>query len=797
MSALPGAIVYHRSAVLLDLLFSAYTTLGSVVFLILDGIGAKRSGKSRNWLKILNVLVPLVLVVVFFLIYKNMNPLFEKFTEDISLDFISMEWVWFTLGGLLLIYSLFRNRRISRIDNWNQNRPIEIDQVGLSGPRWNEFMGFSILFVVLNLMLLVVNGMDLNYLYLGAGMPESVTHKAFVHKGVGMLIFSIFLGITILLFFFRGFLNYVEKSKFAKWLAFAWIAQNAFMVISTAIRNTMYIDQALLSYKRIGVYFWLFFALIGLATTLIKLHKNKTSWYLVRNNLIAVFTVFVLSSAVDWDGLISSFNLGRTMKMEEISAVDKNYMLSLSAGNIAGLYAIKDMPGFEVDSAYSYQPDRFGSNRAWLDYNIYSFLRGDLEGDWRSYSARRSRVRKEIMGLHNSGMITSMNLAAYGRITTFEPLLALSNLVELNLEGNYGFSKSVLPGINQMQNLETLDLSRNYLQKLDTLELINSLKVLALTENRIEDLNFLGNYPNLDSLELGQNKIISLATLPELKALRSLNLDFNPLTDILGLAGLPGLKNLSLDRVDKHVGKFPPLVGLEVLSMSESKAAIYHGFRYIAELPSLVELDVSSNQLRNLELLFTLDLHDCKTPNLKSLEIGDNWMVGLKGIEVLEHLEYLGVGGNKLSRVAGIEQLVNLKKLDLSGNVLQNLAFLGEMGRLTKLNLADNVFLRSYTPLSGLNNLTSLNLSGTHFTELEQIGAQGSLQFLWLDGCRISSWESLSKFQAIEEMSVSYLTMEDVAIFKQLNTLEHLYVKETEKAVLELLRKELNTVTIN
>jgi len=798
LAALPGAILHNRSSILLDLLSSVYTTVGSVIFMILDGRGAKREGESRSWLRILNILVPLVLVIIFFLIYQNMNPLFEKFTEEISLDFISMDWVWFTLGGLFLIYSLFRHRRIARIDRWNQNRPMEIEREGLSAPRWNERIAFSTLFIVLNLMLLLVNGMDLNYLYLGAGMPETITHKAFVHKGVGMLIFSIFLGITILLFFFRGFLNYIEKSKWVKWLAFAWIAQSAFMVISTAIRNTMYIDQALLSYKRVGVYFWLFFALIGLVTTLIKLRKNKTSWFLVRNNLIAVFAVLVLSSAVDWDGLISDFNLNRAMQMEQIAAVDKNYILSLSEGNIAGLYTLKDIPGFEVDSAYSYRPDPYRSNKAWLDAKIYGFLKGDLEGDWRSYSARRNRVRAEINGLHENGMITSMNLAGYGMIS-IKPLHTLRNLVELNLEDNYGFAKSELAGINQMQNLEALYLSRNYLsnQQLDTLELMEGLNILTLSENRIEDLSFLSNYPNLDSLEIGENKIISLATLPELKMLRSLNLDNNPLTDITGLAGLPKLKCLSLNHLKRNIGEIPSLASLEILSMRESKNAVYKGFNYIIELPSLVELDVSANNLRTLDLLFTTDSHLCKVPNLKSLNIHKNALVDLAGIQVFQHLEHLKAGNNKLNRVTGIEQLVHLSTLDLSGNRLNKLTFLTEMSQLTQLNLADNPYLHGYSAISGLDNLISLDLSSTSFVDLEQLGSQYTLLFLGLEGCRIKSWNALSSFQAIQEMSVSYLTIEDVEIFKQLGSLKALYVKDTEFAVLKLLRKELDGVKIH
>ena len=146
----------------------------------------------------------------------------------------------------------------------------------------------------------------------------------------------------------------------------------------------MYVDASLLTYKRVGVYFWLFFALIGLITLFIKLQHNKTVWFLARQNFMALFIVLIGSASIDWDKLISDFNLGRAHQMEEISSLDKNYLLSISETNIAGLYGIKNKEGFEVDSIYSYN-NTYGTNSNWLDIKLYDFLVDDAYGDWRSY----------------------------------------------------------------------------------------------------------------------------------------------------------------------------------------------------------------------------------------------------------------------------------------------------------------------------------------------------------------------------------------------------------------------------
>jgi hypothetical protein len=279
----PGVFINKRSSIVIDFVCSIYTSLVSCAYTIIDAVESGKNNKGKGFLYLLKYLVPLVFVIMFFFIYRAMNPLFEKFTQEIA-EIISIGWVFFTLAGFLLVYSFYKQQRSTKVDEWEKNWILNILPENVKTPKWNEAIAFILLFVVLNLMLFSVNFMDINYLYLGEGMPDGITHKQFVHKGVGMLILSIILGISILLFFFRGALNFAKSKNLIKILAFLWVLQNAFMVISTTVRNTMYVDAALLTYKRIGVYFWLFFAIIGLITLFIKLQRNKTVWYLARQN---------------------------------------------------------------------------------------------------------------------------------------------------------------------------------------------------------------------------------------------------------------------------------------------------------------------------------------------------------------------------------------------------------------------------------------------------------------------------------------------------------------------------------
>jgi Domain of unknown function (DUF4153) len=480
---LPGIFINKRSNVFLDFATTLVNIATSTTFMIIEMIESGKQGKGKGFLRLLKYLVPIVFVIAFFFIYRAMNPLFEKFTQEIA-EIISLGWVFFTLGGFVLIYSIYKQKRAKAIDSWEENWLFNIDSENIKTPKWNETVAFTLLFIILNLMLISVNAMDINYLYLGEGMPDGLAHKQFVHKGVGMLILSIILGISILLYFFRGSLNFMKNKNAIKILAYLWVAQNMFMVVSTGIRNTMYINEALLSYKRIGVYFWLFFALFGLITLIIKLFKNKTIWFLAKYNLSILFIVLVASSSIDFDMVISNFNIDRAKQRDEISSFDKKYMLSLSEGNIAGLFSIKNMKGFEVDSVYSFSSFNryYASNEDWLDNKVYRFLLNDYEGDWRSFSLRRNRVINDIKLLDNKGHLAQLNLQGY-RLISVAPLSKLKNLKELNLLNRN------IKDWKELENLKSLEkLSISYVKKehIEYLKKLKKLKTLNANQTKTE-----------------------------------------------------------------------------------------------------------------------------------------------------------------------------------------------------------------------------------------------------------------------------------------------------------------------
>ena len=190
-----------------------------------------------------------------------------------------------------------------------------------------EFIIGFISFAALNILLLFLNGIDIWWLWLGKGRNfAEINYSADLHDGTNSLIFSIGLAMAIIIYFFRGNLNFYSKSKTLRILAFAWMVQNLILIVSVLIRDGYYIEFYGLTYKRIGVLVFALLCIIGLISVYIKVSKQKTFFYLLKLNGNIWFALLLLFSLINWDVFIVKYNLSHS---DSIS-VDADYLLSLS-----------------------------------------------------------------------------------------------------------------------------------------------------------------------------------------------------------------------------------------------------------------------------------------------------------------------------------------------------------------------------------------------------------------------------------------------------------------------------------
>ena len=226
---------------------------------------------------------------------------------------------------------------------------------------------------------MVVNIIDIQWIWFGFEVPLDFNLKQFVHEGTYLLIVSILISIGIVLYFFRGSLNFFPKNKSLIILGKLWIIQNTVLTISVFLRNYHYIDYHGLAGKRIGVIIFLTMVVFGLVTLFIKVNNQKTTAFLLRINGWFILFTLVLMSCLHWDRVIVTHNL----KHDNPGEIDVDYYLQLSPTVYPILFKNLDL----VEEQMQAHLNRKNKDR-WLHYVDIDYFKEQLEYKTSNYLER-------------------------------------------------------------------------------------------------------------------------------------------------------------------------------------------------------------------------------------------------------------------------------------------------------------------------------------------------------------------------------------------------------------------------
>lgn len=277
--------------------------------------------------------IPLIVILVFMLLYKDGNPIFADYIGRINFDLIDFQLILFTVLGFFLFNNILNPVTIdqaTRIDlatdnNLNPTTPIlEIEL------KKEQQLGI-VLMALLNVLLIFYSITDISYL-LSNNSTSAATLSNQVHNGVNALIASIIIAIFIILYFFRGNLNFYKENATLQNLSYTWIFLNILLVVLIAIKNNAYVTSFGFTYKRIGVYVYLCLTVAGLITTYLKVRNIQNLWYLFRVNTQVAFAFLIVASCIDWDYTITNYNL------KHAQIVDIEYLIDLTENNAVLLH---------------------------------------------------------------------------------------------------------------------------------------------------------------------------------------------------------------------------------------------------------------------------------------------------------------------------------------------------------------------------------------------------------------------------------------------------------------------------
>ena len=336
---------------------------------------------------VLKIFIPLAVLLLFTMIYRASNPIFNKFIGRINLDFLSWGFIWFAFWGFVLVYGFFNQHLFSSLLVTDRSKGNLLS----AGIRENEpslFDGLSkeagaaiLTFVLLNLLLLLVNVLDLVFI-LGGSQDSVVNYSQYVHQGINSSIFSVIIAMLVTLYFFRGNLNFIAKSRQIKTLALIWILLNAVLIFTCFYKNTGYIQESGLTHKRIGVYFYLLLTFISLVTTWIKITGMKSNWFLIRVNMWQLYLVLVFSALFNWNKIIVEYN------MQYQSSVEREYYL----------YSLKDpaLPALLANWESMPQSYAYPTSDNFFSFTLKSqtrrFIRNYQNAGWQSWNFESTRI---------------------------------------------------------------------------------------------------------------------------------------------------------------------------------------------------------------------------------------------------------------------------------------------------------------------------------------------------------------------------------------------------------------------
>lgn len=356
------------------------------------------------------LVIPLIIVLIFISIYSAASPYFNRVTGDLMYfigDFF--EWLgkvinpsvfWIGVAGLISGVAIFFAKVPHFFDFPGENDNDELveekkEPTSTSSQLRFEMNSAVLIFFLLNAALLVMNALDFWYVWIDFEWDGGFL-KQFVHEGTWLLIFSIVISILLVLWFFRGALNFHPKNRLLKNLTILWIAQNIFLALSVGVRNFWYLHYFNLAFKRIFVFAFLILVVYGLVTVILKVNKRKSLRYLMIRNTIATYIVLVGLSFFNWDVIIAKFNVNRAEK----AFFHTDFMISLDDSALPVLVMENKM--LKVEQA---QKGMFSYHRNYMslmDYNYEllsrknEFLKEYSHKHWLSWNFAEYKAYKQL-----------------------------------------------------------------------------------------------------------------------------------------------------------------------------------------------------------------------------------------------------------------------------------------------------------------------------------------------------------------------------------------------------------------
>ncbi|KAH9154748.1 hypothetical protein AeRB84_003209 [Aphanomyces euteiches] len=424
----------------------------------------------------------------------------------------------------------------------------------------------------------------------------------------------------------------------------------------------------------------------------------------------------------------------------------------------------------------------------------------DEDGSWWK-DVDELHVNHELLTkLTHLDKLRNLRIASFSDndITYIDGLSQCAHLEELIMENNQIMS---IENLESLVNLKVLDLSKNKLTSMKNLDALVNLKQLSVEDNEITSLQGLSHLVRLMELYVGNNRISYLKEIQHLKTLPKLIIvDFagngfcsEPEYQLYTIYHLRRIKVLDGSSITAELQNEAKQAYSGKLTTDFLVEKIGHAFNRIQEM------ELSSCRIREIG-----SLHGDVFVNLRDLNLENNLISDISGLEKLPKLRVLNLSSNKIDRLTsagpgtGILACPKLEVLQLARNLIADMVNLSlqHVPELKILNLEAND-ITSIVGLAALRELKELYLSKNKIRQFDpQPGANMSnLVLLKLDD---NSLRTLMNFLPLQRLQVLDLSNNRLADMEEVERLHHLLPILQEMSLLNnpLCKRHLARSTI-
>ncbi|KAJ5893382.1 Leucine rich repeats (2 copies) [Penicillium taxi] len=177
-----------------------------------------------------------------------------------------------------------------------------------------------------------------------------------------------------------------------------------------------------------------------------------------------------------------------------------------------------------------------------------------------------------------------------------------------------------------------------------------------------------------------------------------------------------------------------------------------------------------------------IDLRLCLRQNqIQRIEIPQNVAVNLNELDLYDNL---------ISHIKGLEDFKDISTLDLSFNKIKHIKNISHLEKLTDLFLVQNK-VSKIEGLEGQTVLRNLELGANRIREIENLETLIALEELWLGKNKITEMKNLDALNNLRIISIQSNRLTSITGVSKLPNLEELYL--SHNAVTELSGLESNT----